>query len=79
VTIETSRAFPSFRQAVIVVQPAALNQMGDYHLVGPASPANNLGVGSRAFGTVTVTAPRTDLDAQPRSTTRPDAGADEIP
>jgi hypothetical protein len=79
VTIETSRAFPSFRQAVIVIQPVPLNQMGDYHLAGPASPASNLGVGSRAFGTVTVQAPRTDFDGQPRSFTRPDAGADEIP
>jgi hypothetical protein len=79
VTIETSRAFPSFRQAVIVVQPVPLNQMGDYHLVGPASPASNRGVGSRAYGSVTVTAPRSDFDGQPRSFTRPDAGADEIP
>jgi hypothetical protein len=78
VTIETSRAFPSFRQAVIVVQPVPLTQMGDYHLVGTASPANNLGVGSRTFGTVTVTAPRSDFDGQPRSFTAPDAGADEI-
>jgi hypothetical protein len=79
VTIETSRAFPSFRQAVIVVQPAALNQMGDYHLIGPVSPATNRGVGSRAFGTVTVTAPRIDYDVQTRSQSQPDAGADEIP
>jgi hypothetical protein len=79
VTIETSRAFPSFRQAVIVVQPAPLNQMGDYHLVGTASPASNAGAGSRSFNGVTVLAPRTDFDGQPRSTTRPDSGADEIP
>jgi hypothetical protein len=79
VTIETSRTFPSFRQAVIVVQPVPLNQMGDYHLVGPASPANNWGVGSRAFGGVTVNAPRTDFDGQSRSNNRPDAGADELP
>jgi hypothetical protein len=79
VTIEISRAFPSFRQAVIVVQPVPLSQMGDYHLVGPASPANNWGVGSRAFGGVTVNAPRTDFDGQSRSNNRPDAGADEIP
>jgi hypothetical protein len=79
VTIETSRTFPSFRQAVIVVQPVALNQMGDYHLVGTASPANGRGVGSRTFGGVTVTAPRTDFDGQSRSVTTPEAGADEIP
>jgi hypothetical protein len=79
VTIETSRTFPSFRQAVIVVQPAPLNQMGDYHLIGTASPASNLGVGARTFAGTTVTAPRTDFDGQSRSFTRPDAGADEIP
>jgi hypothetical protein len=79
VTIETSRAFPSFRQAVIVIQPVPLTQMGDYHLVGPASPASNRGAGSRSFGGVTVTAPRSDFDGQTRSTNRPDAGADEIP
>jgi hypothetical protein len=79
VTIETSRTFPSFRQAVIVVQPAPLNQMGDYHLVGTVSPANNAGVGARNFGGTTVPAPRTDFDGQSRSLTRPDIGADEIP
>jgi hypothetical protein len=79
VTIETSRAFPSFRQAVIVIQSVPLVQMGDYHLVGAASPASNRGVPSRTFGTVTVTAPRTDFDGQSRSLSRPDAGADEIP
>ncbi len=79
VTIETSRTFPSFRQAVIIVQPAPLNQMGNYHLVGAASPASNRGAGSRTFGGVTVTAPRTDFDGQSRSATTPEAGADEIP
>jgi hypothetical protein len=53
--------------------------MGDYHLIGPVSPATNRGVGSRAFGTVTVTAPRIDYDVQTRSQSQPDAGADEIP
>lgn len=79
VAIETSRAFPSFRQAVIVIQLVPFTQMGDYHLVGPASPANNLGTGSRVFGGVTVTAPRTDFDGQTRSASTPDAGADELP
>jgi hypothetical protein len=79
VTIEASRSYPAFRQAVIVIQPVPLNQMGDYHLVGVASPANNGGVGARTFGSTTVTAPRTDFDGQSRSLIRPDIGADEIP
>jgi hypothetical protein len=79
VPIETSRTYPAFRQAVIIIQPVELNQMGDYHLIGPISPATNRGVGSRTFGTVTVTAPHSDFDAQPRSFSQPDAGADEIP
>jgi hypothetical protein len=79
VTIEASRTFPSFRQAVIVIQPVPLNQMGDYHLVGPGSPASNHGAGSRSFGTVTISAPRNDFDGDRRSTTTPDIGADEIP
>ncbi|OLB80437.1 MAG: hypothetical protein AUI14_06785 [Actinobacteria bacterium 13_2_20CM_2_71_6] len=79
VTIEASRAFPSFRQAVIVVQPVPLNQMGDYHLVGPASPASNHGAGSRVFGGTNIPAPRFDFDNQSRSSTQPDIGADEIP
>jgi hypothetical protein len=78
VTIETSRTFPAFRQAVIVVQPAPLNQMGDYHLSGSGSPASNRGAGQRSFGGVVVLAPRTDFDGQSRSLITPDIGADEI-
>ncbi|GHJ53560.1 hypothetical protein Nm8I071_28670 [Nonomuraea sp. TT08I-71] len=79
VQVLTSRTFPSFRQAVIVLQQVPLTQMGDWHLAGAASPANGLGVVSRTYGTFTLTAPRVDIDGQPRSTTRPDAGADELP
>jgi hypothetical protein len=79
ITIDTLRTYPAFRQAVIIIQPVPLNQMGDYHLVGAGSPASNRGVGSRTFGPVTVTAPRSDIDVQQRSLSQPDAGADEIP
>ncbi len=79
VLIETSRTFPTFRQAVIVVQPVSLNQMGDYHLASSASPASNRGAGARTFGGITVTAPTVDIDGNARSTTQPDIGADEIP
>jgi hypothetical protein len=79
VTIQTSRTFPSFRQAVIVLQSLPLTQMGDYHLSATGSPAANRGAGSHAYGGVTVTAPRTDFDGQPRSAGSPDSGADEIP
>ncbi|MFB9236029.1 hypothetical protein ACFFWC_10800 [Plantactinospora siamensis] len=78
VTIQASRTFPAFRQAVIVLQNVPLTQMGDYHLVGAGSPANDLGVGSRTVGGVVVQAPRTDYDGQARSATRPDSGADEL-
>jgi hypothetical protein len=78
VMIETSRTFPAFRQPVIVIQPVPLTQMGNYHLTGAGSPASNRGAGSRGFGGVTVTAPRTDVDGQPRSAVQPDSGADEI-
>ena len=78
VSILTSRTFPSFRQAVIVLQQVPLTRMGDYHLAGPGSPASDLGVGSRTYGTVVVPAPRIDIDGQARSTLTPDAGADEL-
>jgi hypothetical protein len=76
VTIETSRTFPSFRQAVIVVQHLAGTKMGDYHITASA-PANNAGAGSRTFGPSTVRAPGLDIDGDNRSPVRPDIGADE--
>jgi hypothetical protein len=76
VSIETSRTFPSFRQAAIVVQHATNGSLGDYHLTA-GSAANNAGAPSRAFGSTTVRAPARDIDGDVRSTTRPDIGADE--
>jgi hypothetical protein len=76
VSIETSRTFPSFRQAVIVVQHLPGTQMGNYHLAA-GSPALHSGVGSRAFGNVTISAPPMDIDGDARDADRPDIGADE--
>ncbi|MGC9669579.1 IPT/TIG domain-containing protein [Planosporangium sp. 12N6] len=77
VSIETSRTFPAFRQAVIIVQHVAGTQMGNYHLAA-GSPALDSGAHSRTFGTVTVTAPGTDIDGDIRDFVRPDIGADEV-
>jgi hypothetical protein len=76
VTIDPARAYPAFRQAVIVVQHVAGTQMGDYHLTA-TGPALNAGAASRTFGTTTVHAPARDIDGDLRSTTKPDIGADE--
>ena len=75
VLIETSRTFPSFQQAVIVIQPVAGTKMGDYHLTA-GSPANDAGAGSRNFPPL-VRAPGSDIDGNTRSAVRPDIGADE--
>ncbi|HEV7897257.1 MAG TPA: hypothetical protein VGP31_05380 [Planosporangium sp.] len=77
VSIETSRTFPSFRQAVIVVQHVSGTQMGNYHLAA-GSPAFDSGTRSRTFGTVTVSAPGMDIDGDVRSFVAPDIGADEV-
>jgi hypothetical protein len=92
VDVSTLRTFPGFRQAVIVARNVAPDQQGNYHLkLGVASVEVNLGVGRVAVGapqlpaTTNVDAPRTDIDGntryggQPTSTTRLDAGADELP
>jgi hypothetical protein len=76
VTIELSRTFPSFRQAVIVVQHVPGTQFGNYHLTA-GSPALDSGVPLRMFGTVLVMAPRLDIDGDTRSFFRPDIGSDE--
>lgn len=75
-SIDVSRSYPAFRQAVIVIQHVAGTKMGDYHITA-ASPANNAGAGSRVFGTTTVRSPRVDIDGDSRSLTGPDIGADE--
>jgi hypothetical protein len=75
VTVQASRTFPSFRQALIVVQDVPPGLMGDYHLQG-GSPARQIGVLSKAG----VSAPSIDYDGVGRpipATTALDAGADE--
>ncbi|GAA1824319.1 hypothetical protein HC028_24725 [Planosporangium flavigriseum] len=76
VTIQSSRTFPSFRQAVLVVQNVSGTDMGNYHLRG-TSPAINAGAGSVTANEVTVNAPGWDIDGDGRSSTTPDIGADE--
>ncbi len=73
VTALASRTFPSFRQAVIVVQNVPPALMGNYHVTA-GSPALNLAAESKSG----VAAPSIDIDSQ----TRPqgagrDPGADE--
>jgi hypothetical protein len=76
VSIDPSRTYPAFRQAVIVIQHTAGAALGDYHLTA-AGPALNAGATSRTFGTTTVKAPALDIDGDVRSTKTPDIGADE--
>jgi hypothetical protein len=76
VTIEASRTFPSFRQAVIVVQDVAGTKMGNYRLAA-GSPALGAGAPLRLYGTVVVMAPRQDFEADTRPFFTPDIGADE--
>jgi len=79
VSIQASRLFPAFRQAVIVAQNVPPSLMGNYHLAGAGSPASNAGAPSKTYGLEPVPAPRIDYDGQVRSLTQPDIGADEIP
>jgi hypothetical protein len=79
VTILTSRTFPTFRSAVIVAKNVPPQLQGDYHLLGPVSPASNAGAFGRSYAGALVLAPRTDYDGTLRSLLFPDIGADEIP
>jgi hypothetical protein len=75
VTVQASRTFPSFRQALIVVQDVPPGLMGDYHLQ-PGSPARQIGAPNKSG----VLAPTIDYDGQGRPIpvlTAVDAGADE--
>ena len=74
VMIQTSRTFPSFREAVIVAKNVPPQLQGDYHLIGITSPA----VASGALSRSGVAAPFIDYDGDQR-TVRPEIGADEIP
>jgi len=75
VTVQASRTFPSFRQALIVVQDVPPGLMGDYHLQS-TSPARQIGAASKSG----VGAPSIDYDGLGRPipiSTAVDAGADE--
>jgi hypothetical protein len=75
VTVQASRTFPSFRQALIVVQDVPPGLMGDYHLQS-TSPARQIGAASKSG----VSAPSIDYDGLGRpipTGTAVDAGADE--
>jgi hypothetical protein len=90
VNILSFRTYPAFRQAVIVAEILPPNLMGDYHLIGTASPAYGLGAASTLVRwgpggpgwTYTVSAPLTDIDGQTRpaagAARRYDAGADQL-
>jgi len=66
---------PAFIGALLVTVDAPPNLLGDYHLGGTTSPANNLGAASKAG----VNAPAFDIDNQGRPAGGGyEAGADEI-
>jgi hypothetical protein len=82
VVIEANRAFPNFRQAVMVANVVAPDVTGDYHLTA----ANGHGGPATDFPLVSVfpstTGTRHDIDNQPRpvttGTANADAGADQV-
>jgi hypothetical protein len=76
VTILTSRAFPSFREAVIVAKNVPPGLQGDYHLADLLPPANGGGTTSQPYPGGPVAAPARDYDGQLRANP-PDIGADE--
>jgi len=71
---------PTFIGATIVALEVPANLMGDYHLAAATSPAVNAGAVSTTVGAVTVNAPNTDIDGNPRKNApnTPDIGADEF-
>jgi hypothetical protein len=82
------RAFPAFRQAIVVTELLPLNLLGDYHLQASGSSARGLGAASTTVSwgtgtnpwTYTVPAPSPDIDgnARPGAGGRYDAGSDQI-
>ncbi len=82
VDVSTLRAFPGFRQSVIVVNNVAPDVQGSYRIAA-GSTAINVGRAAALYGPLTVTAPSTDIDGTVRyagtatTTTQIDAGADE--
>jgi hypothetical protein len=91
VNVLASRAYPAFRQAIIVTEILPPNLMGDYHLATgtPVSSARGRGAASvpTVWGTgflpfrYTVSAPTPDIDGERRptlNTTRYDAGSDQM-
>jgi hypothetical protein len=89
VVIETSRTFPSFRQAVLVATVVSPDAAGDYHLQA-SSPARAAGGLNAGFPQVLVypttggNGTRHDIDNEARpigagtpQSTNVDAGADE--
>lgn len=76
VTFNTWRNNPAFLGAIMISADLPPNLMGNYHLVGNASPAYNAGAASKNG----VNAPTFDIDNQPRPAFGGyDIGADEIP
>ena len=86
--IETNRAFPSFRQSVIVAEVVAPDAAGDYHL-GAASAARGAGgptgassgfiafPSSAVYPGTTATLHDVDGEGRPQPSGAVDAGADE--
>jgi hypothetical protein len=82
------RGNPNFVASVIVAQDVPVSIMGDYHLSGTGSPANNAGAASAQWfststgtggSTVTISAPAFDFDYDARPSGGGfEIGADEI-
>jgi hypothetical protein len=87
VNVLASRAYPAFRQAIIIAQILPPSLMGDYHLKGNTSPAYGLGVSSTtvhwgnfkstrnpqwsANWSYVVSAPSKDIDGDARPAATP--------